>query len=641
MEKIELKKQLVEMLKTTRDRHDGGQCIYGLSKFINQRNVDCLSRSNGKETLKNNFEAIEMARDIIIEEYLKSIHEPYNFAKSNMESEILNGPLDDFMAKFFANFGYNTKKASDILNRIISEAKNPIDVYRICGELPNMTFETQNSLNSLCQYLSRERVNPGEYVSNVLSKNFNEIYLDNDPVKQYTKNVIYFKKEEGLKNASALEYGIYTSFVKLKSDFLDHFPNESASQINKLSFDKIIERMSEAAHSNGIELLNAFTRSYDARKNVLDELKNRGLKSIRELFEQEIKKPLDIATAQHQKTKKPRIINERVNQLVVQRVRDVISGAISRKNKNSEKASHSAQTAIMNGYNINYENAKMYTQSISKMAATTGIGMIRGNQEDAVLLIEHPDNPDYKMMVVADGMGGVDNGEYASNYTTLQLADWFKRVDSKRLEHIESGLSHECADEIKRISKDIAGEAKKRGVRAIGTTAVCAIFGKNQTLVENVGDSRAYIVKKDGKLEQVTMDDSPLAITFTSEEMRFHPNSNIITKYIGQPDLIDVNSRIINNKDFDFFMAASDGVTDFLGEKKMQETCIGVITRNSKMKDIARAITEAITSRVIGEKPEIPESVLRSLTRKGIAPKNIKQAGDNHTIAVYDNRDER
>ena len=67
----------------------------------------------------------------------------------------------------------------------------------------------------------------------------------------------------------------------------------------------------------------------------------------------------------------------------------------------------------------------------------TNIGLIREVNEDYTLAICHPKNKSIKLLVVADGMGGREHGEIASNYITESLERWFKSKDVKFLNKTE------------------------------------------------------------------------------------------------------------------------------------------------------------------------------------------------------------
>ena len=55
----------------------------------------------------------------------------------------------------------------------------------------------------------------------------------------------------------------------------------------------------------------------------------------------------------------------------------------------------------------------------------TDIGRVRDMNEDAATIVKHPRNKNIKMLVVADGMGGKEDGNIASNYIVTSLERWF------------------------------------------------------------------------------------------------------------------------------------------------------------------------------------------------------------------------
>ena len=127
-----------------------------------------------------------------------------------------------------------------------------------------------------------------------------------------------------------------------------------------------------------------------------------------------------------------------------------------------------------------------------------------------------------------------------------------------------------------------------------GTTIVCAIVGKNETIIANIGDSRAYIIK-DGKLKQVSREDTAAEENFqkgktpSKEVSRFDQESNRLVQCIGMQRkfLKYPHCEIINNKEYDVILLFSDGVTDCLSDDD-----IAVVCRNSNRREVAKEIVK-------------------------------------------------
>ena len=229
-----------------------------------------------------------------------------------------------------------------------------------------------------------------------------------------------------------------------------------------------------------------------------------------------------------------------------------------------------------------------------ELYATTDIGKRRENQEDAVLLIKDKENPKFKMIAVADGMGGCENGEIASDITINKLKEWFENLDEEKKKYFHTGVFG-LKDELQElIEKDIQIQVEYQTRYLGGTTLVCAIVGEKDTLIANIGDSRAYIIN-DGKLKQVSREDTVAqqnlekGYTPNKEASRFDQRSNEITQCIGmdRKDLNHPHIEIIDNKDYDMLVLFSDGVTDCLSDED-----IAIVCRNSDRKDFAKKIVE-------------------------------------------------
>ena len=201
-----------------------------------------------------------------------------------------------------------------------------------------------------------------------------------------------------------------------------------------------------------------------------------------------------------------------------------------------------------------------------RAGAATDTGRVRTVNQDALLLLA-----DRGLYVVADGMGGHQGGEVAS-----QLA-----VDALRATYVDGtpeALTEAIADANERIYD--AGEADA-SLRGMGTTLVAVAVvrdgqgddgdgdGAGQLLVANVGDSRAYLFR-DGDLTQLTEDHSMVADLLregriTEEEAEVHPQRNIVTRVLGVYDTVDVDLWPVDAVRGDRVLLCSDGLSNEVG----------------------------------------------------------------------------
>lgn len=282
------------------------------------------------------------------------------------------------------------------------------------------------------------------------------------------------------------------------------------------------------------------------------------------------------------------------------------------------------RSAIMSGCEFKQEGSIEIGRGLY---AASSIGNIRKNQEDAVLLITHPAIPDFKMMVVADGMGGMENGEVASDKVVKEMENWFKTLEPQYYSNID-GLQENLGQALQLISNQIYAEQLGRG----GSTFVGAIIGKNETIISNVGDSRGYVVSGE-QLIPVTEDHSVANYLYKTgeieqkDDMRFYNKSNVITQCMGSGREIKPNFYRINNKDYDSIMLLSDGVTDCLSDNQ-----ILAVTRQTPKTELAKALRDIALQN-------------NSFKREGLRYNSdyvdaIRGGKDNTTVATYIKEDD-
>lgn len=271
------------------------------------------------------------------------------------------------------------------------------------------------------------------------------------------------------------------------------------------------------------------------------------------------------------------------------------------------------------------------------MYATQDVGKRRNNQEDSVIILEHPLNNDFKLLAVSDGVGGNAGGELASSHIVAKLASWFENLNPNLYNDIEQ-VKTSLNNMLPYILKDL--EAPKEA----SATLSAVIIGKDKTLITNIGDSRVYSMKNQ-KIIQETIDDSIVQKMFETkaipnkELMRFNRNSNIITNSISkQKESIEPSYSIIKNTSYDRIIAVSDGVTDCISEKELENL---MMTKN-KEKMTSDIVNYAIQNdsylkKTIDNLPkkEKRQAVKAIKNNPDIYMNKINGGKDNTTIAAY------
>ena len=192
--------------------------------------------------------------------------------------------------------------------------------------------------------------------------------------------------------------------------------------------------------------------------------------------------------------------------------------------------------------------------------AATHPGAVRGHNEDSLV-----DRPDAGLWAVADGAGGHQSGELASDTITRALSD------------IPSGLPG--SEMIVQVRAAVAGahealldEAARRGPQTrIASTVAVLLTHAGHFACLWAGDSRIYLMRG-GVLQALTRDHSLVQELVESgvlraEDADTHPHANVITRAVGLDgeafELDKVTDRMVPG---DRFLLCSDGVFKALDE---------------------------------------------------------------------------
>ena len=212
-------------------------------------------------------------------------------------------------------------------------------------------------------------------------------------------------------------------------------------------------------------------------------------------------------------------------------------------------------------------------------AGNTDVGVVRSGNEDNFLL-----NCQTGLFIVADGMGGHAAGEVASEMAVKIIAE--KLGSMRGLSDAEAAARMRTAirDANQAIFERTINEHDKRGM---GTTTTVMVLFSRRFLIGQVGDSRAYLLRR-GDLLQLTKDHSYVqeqvdAGLLTPEQARTHPYSNVITRCVGANEDVAPDIYFGNLERGDVVLLASDGLTGMLedqqlatimGAEENPETCV-------------------------------------------------------------------
>ena len=204
-----------------------------------------------------------------------------------------------------------------------------------------------------------------------------------------------------------------------------------------------------------------------------------------------------------------------------------------------------------------------------KFIGQTEIGQVREGNEDA---FGH--DALRQVGVLADGMGGLNAGEVASQHAV----DAFLAA----LERDNDSTAQYCNAEIMREAM-VAANAKVHGLsvsnqrwRNMGTTLVaCALDGQGRWVLGHIGDSRAYLLREQ-QLSVVTKDHSVVQEMIdqglmSEAEAATARNRHIITRAVGLEPNIEPEVQLLPAQADDLILLCSDGLSDMISSTAIQQ----------------------------------------------------------------------
>jgi len=210
-------------------------------------------------------------------------------------------------------------------------------------------------------------------------------------------------------------------------------------------------------------------------------------------------------------------------------------------------------------------------------AAGQSVGKQRELNEDSVLALTstmagNSGNLPFGLYIVADGMGGHQFGEVASNAAIRTVAGIILKKFHPYLFQIKPDAMDESFQEIMSEAVNEAQRVIQLEAPGSGTTLTAALVVGQQITFAHVGDSRASFVYPDGRIENITRDHSLVQRLqelghITPEEAENYPHRNVLYKALGQGDLLEPEIFTIAFPQPGTLMISSDGMWGVVAEK--------------------------------------------------------------------------
>jgi len=229
---------------------------------------------------------------------------------------------------------------------------------------------------------------------------------------------------------------------------------------------------------------------------------------------------------------------------------------------------------------------------------TSDIGRDRDHNEDWYLC-----NPEEKLFLVADGIGGQAAGETASKEAIRGIEEFVVRSRSEDLTWPVPFRKDLTLEQNRLLAASTLANYRihqlanqNPSMEGMGTTLVGVIIEGNRLALVNIGDSRLYRIRE-GEIDQITQDHTLVAEQermglLSKEQVRRHPQKHILTSAlgVGAAEDITIDISLIDIRKQDLYLLCSDGLNDMIGDKEILTT-VGFF-KNRSLEKIGRSLIQ-------------------------------------------------
>ena len=248
----------------------------------------------------------------------------------------------------------------------------------------------------------------------------------------------------------------------------------------------------------------------------------------------------------------------------------------------------------------------MEASVMSEAAAASDMGLVRTNNEDAAIMATAMGavmwtegraarlpsaELGYELYAVFDGVGGHARGEAASRIAAETLLEYAGRKLAYSVEKPHQKLAEALELANKAIRSYVREHPDASGMAT--TATACVISPRGELHYAHVGDSKLYVVRASGAVEQVTRDhtlveDMVSRGLLTPEEAATHPRRHVITRALGIYAEARPDTGKAMLKPGDFILACTDGLSDLVSPEE-----IAAIVRGCR--SVGSAVAELVS----------------------------------------------
>jgi protein phosphatase len=238
---------------------------------------------------------------------------------------------------------------------------------------------------------------------------------------------------------------------------------------------------------------------------------------------------------------------------------------------------------------------------IRQLVASVGqsVGRQRDHNEDSLLSLTttisgSSESIPFGLYVVADGMGGHQFGEVASNAAIRIVGGNIVNKFHSYLYKLPTQSLQESLQEVMESSILEAHQYIQREAPGSGTTVTAALVFGQQVTIGHVGDSRAYAIYPDGRTEPLTRDHSLVKRLeelghLSKDEVETFPHRNVLIRALGQGETLEADIFTVPFPQPGYLMLCSDGLWGVVNEKDL----VRIINESSSLHRACQSMVEA------------------------------------------------
>jgi protein phosphatase len=223
------------------------------------------------------------------------------------------------------------------------------------------------------------------------------------------------------------------------------------------------------------------------------------------------------------------------------------------------------------------------------------------------------------LLAVADGMGGVHGGEFASR---LALQTITERYYDDREPELPSRMRRAVIVANQRIYEEAENHPEYQGM---GTTVSVLVLHGDQAYIAQVGDSRVYM-HRDGKgVTQITEDHSLVAEQvrngyLSEDEAKNHSLKNLITRAVGTREVVKVDLFVFDVQKNDDLLICSDGLSNMVESGEIQDALAMPSLQGAGRTLVGRALNAGGSDNITAAMMRVTSDLPKTERQQGAVP---------------------